>query len=220
MASASGDQSTAPSSASADNAVGCCVKTMSKRDGSAATSSSGFARTIASSSRRDLTITSAATCSSDCSAALRRPASAAGVPEGASNTTLPLLSSVRTCAWPSDVNSARRSAMATRLARPTLMPRSSATWLSGIAAGLRGPQHRPIVRDHRERIVEVMKQPLPGLVLGRPAKADFVRLERLPTNQQNVLVRPLDAALQLMRHVARHRRDDALGLEERRFEGG
>src|ERR1051325_6885529 len=47
--------------------------------------------------------------------------------DGALNTTLPLLSSVRTSVYPSPAITPRRSSMAMRLAVPTLIPRRRAT---------------------------------------------------------------------------------------------
>jgi hypothetical protein len=75
-----------------------------------------------------LTITSQSTPACWRIAAFRRLAWLAALPPWASNTALPLLSSVRTPLKPSAAIRARRSAMAMRLDVPTLMPRSSAMW--------------------------------------------------------------------------------------------
>jgi hypothetical protein len=78
--------------------------------------------------------------------------------------------------------------------------------------------NRFVVRDHRKRLIEVMKQPPPLLVLGRLAEANFVRFDRLPPHKQDVLVGPFETALKLVREVARHGDDDALSLDESSFE--
>lgn len=65
------------------------------------------------------------------SASSIRPATAAVYAAAASKMTFPLLRRVRTPVKPRSATSERRSAMSTRFARPTLMPRSSATYLSG-----------------------------------------------------------------------------------------
>ncbi len=83
-----------------------------------------------------------------------------------------------------------------------------------------GTFDRRIVRHHGKRLVEVVQQPLPLLVLRRSAKALFVGLQRVPFHQQQVFAGPLDAALQPVRAVSRHGRDDALRLAEGVFERG
>jgi hypothetical protein len=55
-----------------------------------------------------------------------------------------------------------------------------------------------VVRHHGKRLVEVVQQFLPLLVLGRLSKANFMIFERLPDNEQEVFVGPLDAPLQIM----------------------
>src|SRR5215470_7581594 len=72
--------------------------------------------------------------------------------------------------------------------------------------------------DDREWIVEMMQQAFPVLILGRAPKSNRVRFERLPINEQNITIRNLDAALQLVRQITRHRRDYRRGLRECGFE--
>src|SRR5450830_754545 len=78
----------------------------------------------------DNTVTLAATPSFRTSASSICVAASADARLPALNTTLPLLSTVFTSVMPRSPSSLRRSAMATRLARPTLMPRKNATWRS------------------------------------------------------------------------------------------
>lgn len=76
------------------------------------------------------------------------------------------------------------------------------------------------MKDGGKRIIEVMQQSAPFPVFGRVAKTNFMMFDRFPTNQKHVLIGVLDALLQLMAEIARHRRDNALsftkcGLERR-----
>ncbi len=69
---------------------------------------------------------------------------------------------------------------------------------------------------HRgKRIVKVMKQGAPFLILRRLAEANGVVFELSPMNQQNVFAGNLQAAPQLMRNIARPRCDNG-----RRFAKG
>lgn len=65
-----------------------------------------------------------------------------------------------------------------------------------------------------------MQELFPALVFRRTPKADFMRLDRLPADQQKVFVLALHAPLQLVRDVAGHRSDDRLRFPERGFEVG
>src|SRR5688572_22092447 len=76
----------------------------------------------------------------------------------------------------------------------------------------------PVVLDDWKRIVEMMEELLPALILGRLAKPDGVVLERRPANDQGVLIGPLETFLKLERQKARHRGNDASGLSERPLE--
>src|SRR5450755_121069 len=55
-----------------------------------------------------------------------------------------------------------------------------------------------VVLDSRKRVIEMMKQTLPLLIFRRAAKADGVRFERCPVDQQRVLIRRFQTTLQLM----------------------
>src|SRR5690606_7056543 len=79
-------------------------------------------------------------------------------------------------------------------------------------------QNRLVMLDGRERVVEVMQQPLPHLILWRPSEADGVVLDGLPVDQQQEAAAGLDAAMQRMRDVAWHGSDDRLCAGESRFE--
>ena len=68
-----------------------------------------------------------------------------------------------------------------------------------------------------KRLVEMMQQALPFLILGSTAEANGVRFQRFPAYEENVAIRNLDAALQLMRDVAGPRGNDGLGVLERRL---
>src|SRR5580692_9714120 len=81
---------------------------------------------IAAKSAAVITVTAAENPQFSLIAVSMAAASLAGLGRRHSNNTLPLLSKVRTLASLRSTNKARKSAMDTRLARPTLMPRSSA----------------------------------------------------------------------------------------------
>ena len=72
--------------------------------------------------------------------------------------------------------------------------------------------------DDWERIVKVMQERFPLLVIGRFAEAHRVILQRAPSHQQDVLVRLLQATLQVVAQLSGHARDDGLRLNECRFE--
>ena len=57
-----------------------------------------------------------------------------------------------------------------------------------------GSRDRFVVLDGRERVIEVVEQGAPLLVLGRPAEAFSVVLETVPLNEQQIALRVLDAA--------------------------
>lgn len=66
-----------------------------------------------------------------------------------------------------------------------------------------------------------MVQPsLPILILRRSTEPDLVGFERVPTDEQQIRTRALEAALQRVGPVAWHRCDDRLRLGEGRLEGG
>lgn len=67
-----------------------------------------------------------------------------------------------------------------------------------------------------KRIVEVMQECAPFLILRRLPETHFVVLNGLPTHEQDVLVGLFDAPLQLMTQITEHGGDDGLGS----FEGG
>ena|SRR6185503_16021012 len=75
-----------------------------------------------------------------------------------------------------------------------------------------------IVLDGGKGIVEVMQQPFPLLVRPGLAESFGMVLERAPAHQEQIPVRFLEAAAQLVRKVAWRRRDDALRLPECRLE--
>lgn len=76
-------------------------------------------------------------------------------------------------------------------------------------------EHELKVLDRRKRIVEVMQQALPFLVGRRLAKSHGVILKRFPPHQKHVAGRYFNTALQLMRSIAGHRRNDRRRLAER-----
>src|SRR5437868_10592439 len=83
-----------------------------------------------------------------------------------------------------------------------------------------GAGHLCIVQRRRERVVEVVQQPAPLLVLGGLAESGLVVLHAAPAHQQHVVVITLQAALQFVAQIAGHGRNDALGLGKRRLERG
>ena len=87
----------------------------------------GFSETMAASSLADLTMTGTSTLSRAEIAAAMSAECFAAVPLAARKTALPLLSKVATPVYPRPESRARSSAMGTRLALPTLTPRSRAT---------------------------------------------------------------------------------------------
>src|SRR4029078_3599684 len=77
----------------------------------------------------------------------------------------------------------------------------------------------PLVVKHRgKRIVEVVKESLPLLVLRRLAEALLVVLDAVPTHEKQVVAFALEATLQLVPPIPRHRGDDRLRFSERGFE--
>jgi len=72
--------------------------------------------------------------------------------------------------------------------------------------------------DRGKRLIEVVQQSFPFLILRRLPKALRVISEGLPMDQEDVLVRRFEAAQQLMRDVARHGRDDGLRFGKGPFE--
>ncbi len=73
---------------------------------------------------------------------------------------------------------------------------------------------------HRgERVVEVVKEALPPLEVGRPTKAVGVILEALPLHKEEVARRRLYAAHQAEGAEAPSRRDDRDSLREGPLEG-
>src|SRR5262245_24711560 len=83
---------------------------------------------------------------------------------------------------------------------------------------LSGRKQRGVVLDRGERVVEVMEEGLPLLVRRRAAEAPRVILERGPPDEQQITVRHLEAATQLVALVAGRARDQRLGARERRLE--
>ncbi len=65
------------------------------------------------------------------------------------------------------------------------------------AGGASGAEHGSEVLDRRKRLVEVMEEALPFLVLRRAPEANGVILELRPLDEQEIPVRPLDAAEKL-----------------------
>src|SRR5262245_61361971 len=87
------------------------------------------------------------------------------------------------------------------------------------ANAMAGLFDRREVLDHGERVVEVMQKPAPALVRGRLAKALRVALEAVPPHEQQIAIRILDAAQQLVALVPRCRGDDLLRFLEHSLEG-
>ena len=71
--------------------------------------------------------------------------------------------------------------------------------------------------DRGEGVIEMMKQAAPPLILGRLSKPDRMILDGPPMDQQNVSVRDLHTATQLVREVSGHRRYDSRCLVESGF---
>ena len=65
-----------------------------------------------------------------------------------------------------------------------------------------------------KRVVEVVEQPLPFPISGGTAETLGVVFERLPAHEEDVALRGLDAALQLVGEVARRGGYDGGGLGE------
>ena len=65
-----------------------------------------------------------------------------------------------------------------------------------------------VVLNRWEWIVEVVQKCLPFLIFFGAAKTDRMRLQGFPLNKQDVPVPGLQAVLQLMRHIARHARNN------------
>ena len=59
-----------------------------------------------------------------------------------------------------------------------------------------------------------MQQCFPLLIGSRTTKADLMRLDRFLANQKHVLVFALEAALKLVRHIARHGADNLLRFQK------
>lgn len=76
------------------------------------------------------------------------------------------------------------------------------------------------VLHDRERLVEVVQQSSPLLVLGRLAEAHGVVIELRPLNEQEIHGRLFEATRQRESPEARDARDDCLGLDESRLEAG
>ena len=72
--------------------------------------------------------------------------------------------------------------------------------------------------DRRERLVEVMQEPSPVLVLRRLPEPLGVVFEPRPLDEQEIRARPFDASLQLQRLEAGHRGDDRARFGEGRLE--
>ena len=70
------------------------------------------------------------------------------------------------------------------------------------------------VQHFGKRIVEVMQQRSPALIVLRLAEANRVVLHRLPLDQEQEFVLRLEASQQLHVDAAAHRRDDRSGLRE------
>jgi len=98
-------------------------------------------------------------------------------------------------------------------------------------AKLRSDAHRPsvgrrrsqaherlIVLDHRERVVEVVQQSPPLLVLSRAAEAFGVVLQPIPLDQEKLPRRGFDTPFESKRAEPGHRGDDRLRLSERILE--
>jgi len=81
-------------------------------------------------------------------------------------------------------------------------------------------EHALVVLDRRVRVVEVVQQRPPPLIVGRVAEALGVILEPVPANEEDVAIRVLEAALELEVIEPGHGRDDGLGLFERHLELG
>ena len=79
-------------------------------------------------------------------------------------------------------------------------------------------EHPGVMLDAGKGLVEMMQQRAPFLVLRGLPKALGVVFQGLPIDQQGILRWVLQAALQLVREIARHADDDRGGLAKGRFE--
>ncbi len=84
----------------------------------------------------------------------------------------------------------------------TQRPSSALGW--GALLGGNVGEYRLIVLYGWKRLIEVVKKPLPFLILRRLTKSNPVIFKRSPLDQQNILIRGLIAALKLMRDIAWH----------------
>src|SRR5271166_744140 len=146
MARASGAQSCSSSGSSLARSVESLKTATSKREGSSAIPSKGFSTTMPASSAAVSSVTRAETPSFVARDSSMRDAALPAAAAEALKTTLPLFSKVRTSPYPRPSTTARRSAIATRLARPTLMPRKRATYQvifkSSLCCSLCEPRYR------------------------------------------------------------------------------
>src|SRR5207248_8486620 len=81
-----------------------------------------------------------------------------------------------------------------------------------------GRQNITIVLDYRERLVEMVKEPLPLGVALRAAEALGVRLERVPFDQQEIFSVRFDRRTHFHAEKPRRCRDKWLRLAHRLFE--
>ena len=72
--------------------------------------------------------------------------------------------------------------------------------------------------DDRHRVIEMVEQGTPLLVLRRTAKALCVIFQRAPLHQQHVFVIIFQAALELVPQVPRHGGDQSLSLHKSELE--
>src|SRR4029077_10968984 len=127
MARASGVQDSSSNGRKEASERGCATNATRCLAGSTAIRRSGFSCTMAARALALTTVTAALNPALSAIAPCMPSASLAPLGLAQSNSTLPLFSSVRTFWWPRPTKISRNSAMAMRFARPTLMPRISAT---------------------------------------------------------------------------------------------
>src|SRR6476661_7196916 len=97
-------------------------------------------------------------------------------------------------------NRTRRRRAATRRAPPSASgpARGRAGGRARSPSGLARCAEDPLVMQHRgKRIIEMVQELLPSLVLRRLAEALLVRGHAVPSHQQEVVAFALDASLQL-----------------------
>jgi len=78
--------------------------------------------------------------------------------------------------------------------------------------------HRFVVIDARERIVEMMQQLPPSLILRRFSEPFLVCGDAVPAHEEKILALSFETTLEFVRAVAGHRRNDGLRFAKCGFE--